>query len=89
MTGERTGREVAAWRGVNISPGERAGRIILGLGGAVGGVLLLAVAASGFAMVLEMLLVISGLDLIITGVTGHCPLYQRLGHIPRALRNNS
>jgi hypothetical protein len=87
MTVERTGREVAAWRRVKISPGQRAGRIILGLGAAVGGVLLLTVAASGFAMVLEMLLVIAGLDLIVTGVTGHCPLYQRLGLTPRALRS--
>jgi hypothetical protein len=38
-------------------------------------------------MVLEMLLVIAGLDLIVTGVTGHCPLYQRLGLTPRALRS--
>jgi hypothetical protein len=87
MTAERTGSEVAAWHRVNISRAERGGRIILGLGAAVGGVLLLVVAASGFAMVLEILLVIAGLDLIVTGVTGHCPLYQRLGHTPRALKS--
>jgi hypothetical protein len=87
MTIDRTGSEVANWRRVNISRAERAGRIILGLGAAVGGVLLLAVAASGFAMVVEILLVMAGLDLIVTGVTGHCPLYQRLGHTPRALRS--
>lgn len=85
MSIERTGPEVAAWRRVNISPAERAGRIILGLGAATGGVLLLTVAASAFAMVMEMLLVIAGLDLFVTGAIGHCPLYQRLGHMPRSL----
>jgi len=23
---------------------------------------------------------------VVTGATGHCPLYQKLGHLPRSLR---
>ncbi|MES2094842.1 MAG: DUF2892 domain-containing protein [Actinomycetota bacterium] len=88
MTIDRTGPDVASWRRVNISPVERAGRIILGVGAIAGGVLLLIVATSGFAMVIEMLLVIAGVDLLVTGAIGHCPLYQRLGHRPRALRSS-
>ncbi len=71
---------------VNISPAERVARILLGLIGAVGGVLLLVGAGSAVAVVLELLLVLAGLDLIITGATGHCPLYKKLGHMPASLR---
>lgn len=75
---------------VNISLIERSGRIAFGLVGAVAGVLLLTSAAEGVtAVVLELLLVAAGLDLIITGATGHCPLYSRLGHVPSSLRDRS
>jgi hypothetical protein len=37
------------------------------------------------AIVLELLLVAAGLDMLITGATGHCPLYQKLGHLPKSL----
>jgi len=36
--------------------------------------------------VLEILLVLAGLDMIVTGVLGHCPLYKKLGHTPASLR---
>ena len=75
---------------VNISLIERSGRIAFGLVGAVAGVLLLTSAAEGVtAVVLELLLVAAGLDLIVTGATGHCPLYSRLGHVPSSLRDRS
>ena len=74
---------------VNITPIERAGRIILGLLCMVAGVLLLTGAASLVAIVLEILLVLAGLDLFVTGALGHCPLYQRLGYVPRSLRRMS
>jgi hypothetical protein len=74
------------WRTVNISHGERAGRILLGLVGMAAGVVLLTSAASALVIVLEVLLVGAGVDLLITGATGHCPLYQRLGHVPKSLR---
>ena len=41
------------------------------------------------AAVLEVLLIAAGLDLVITGMLGHCPLYQRLGHVPESLRRPS
>jgi len=71
---------------VNISPTERLGRVLLGLVGALGGLWLLAGASSAGIAVLEVLLVLAGLDLVVTGALGHCPLYQKLGHMPKSLR---
>lgn len=71
---------------VNITPAERIGRIVLGLLGAVVGVVLLASGGGGLAHVLEGLLVLAGLDLVVTGSLGHCPLYAKLGHVPSSLR---
>ena len=76
------------WK-VNITPAERAGRILLGLVGAVGGILLLAGSPTPLTGTLEVLLVLAGLDLVVTGATGHCPLYQKLGDFPRSLRRSS
>jgi hypothetical protein len=74
---------------VNISPAERAARIVVGLVGVVGGATLLTGAGSTLAIVLEFLLILAGLDLIVTGAIGHCPLYQKLGHVPKSLRSAS
>ncbi len=74
---------------VNITPGERGARIVLGLLGALGGAFLLASAGSTFAVVLELLLILAGLDLIVTGATGHCPLYKKLGHVPASLNGHT
>jgi len=76
-------------RKVNITAAERVGRILLGLIGTVGGILLLAGSPTALSGTLEVLLVLAGLDLVVTGVTGHCPLYQKLGHMPRSLRRAS
>jgi hypothetical protein len=73
-------------RTVNISRGERLGRVLLGVAGMIAGIVLLASAGSAVSAVLELLLVAAGLDMLITGATGHCPLYQRLGHVPKSLR---
>ena len=70
---------------VNITPVERIGRIAIGLATAVIGLVLLASAGSPLAVVLEVLLIAAGLDLVVTGALGHCPLYQRLGHISPSL----
>jgi len=75
------------WK-VNITAAERVGRILVGLVGAVGGILLLAGSSTALAAVLEVLLVLAGLDLVVTGATGHCPLYQRLRYLPRSLRSS-
>ena len=71
---------------VNITPPERAGRVILGAAAAIAGVVLLASAGSVLAVVLEILLVAAGLDLVVTGALGHCPLYHKLGYTPPSLR---
>ena len=73
-------------RAVNITPAERAGRIVLGLAAVVAGIVLLAGAGSALAVVLEALLVAAGLDLAVTGALGHCPLYAKLGYLPKSLR---
>lgn len=74
------------WPSINITPAERAGRAVLGFAIVVTAVVLLTSAAATLAMVLEVLLLGSGLDLVATGALGHCPLYQRLGHMPKSLR---
>ena len=71
---------------VNITPLERVGRVVVGAIGAIGGGLLLASGGGALAVVLESLLVIAGLDLVVTGALGHCPLYRKLGYVPPSLR---
>lgn len=71
---------------VNITATERGARVVLGLLGAVGGAFLLGHAGSTVAVVLELLLIVAGLDLVVTGAIGHCPLYKKLGHVPASLR---
>ncbi|GAB3029887.1 hypothetical protein GCM10011376_13800 [Nocardioides flavus (ex Wang et al. 2016)] len=73
----------------NITPAERAARILIGGLGAVAGIVLLAGATSTLAVVLELLLVVAGLDLVVTGALGHCPLYAKLGHVPASLKGSA
>jgi hypothetical protein len=74
------------WRTVNITPVERWGRVLMGLAAAITGIVLLVGAGSVVAVVLEVLLVAAGVDLVVTGALGHCPLYAKLGHIPTSLK---
>ncbi|MBJ7354325.1 MAG: DUF2892 domain-containing protein [Thermoleophilaceae bacterium] len=75
---------------VNISTVERAGRIALGALGIVAGLLLLFSGGGGTVpLVLELLLVAAGLDLLVTGLTGHCPLYAKLGHVSSSVQRRS
>ena len=74
---------------INITPPERAARIVIGLGAALVGVLLLTSAGGSLTIALEALLVLAGLDLVVTGALGHCPLYHRLGHVPSSLRSSA
>ncbi|MBI4932931.1 MAG: DUF2892 domain-containing protein [Actinobacteria bacterium] len=74
---------------VNITPSERGGRIVLGAATFIAALILLTSAGSGIAVFLEVLLALAGLDLVVTGALGHCPLYQKLGYTPRSLRNQS
>lgn len=71
---------------INITPVERAARVAVGVVGIIAGTLLLAQAGGTVAVLLEVLLVLAGLDLVMTGAVGHCPLYKRLGYVPRSLR---
>ena len=71
---------------VNITLPERFVRVGVGLGGAIIGVWLLTSASGVGLVILEVLLVVAGLDLVVTGALGHCPLYRRLGYVPRSLR---
>ena len=89
MTDRRTPlptRRMASWRTVNITPAERIGRVVVGLAAIVVGFFLLLTAGSVLAVVLEVLLVLAGLDLVVTSALGHCPLYQKLGYTPASLR---
>lgn len=74
---------------INITPPERIGRVLVGLVGAVGGAFLLGSAAGAVATILVVLLILAGLDLVVTGALGHCPLYRKLGYTPRSLRGAS
>jgi len=71
---------------VNITPMERLGRVLVGLVGVIGGLILLGSASGAGLAVLEVLLVLAGLDMIVTGALGHCPLYAKLGHTPKSLK---
>lgn len=83
---EGPSKEVAMRRPpINITPSERLVRVAVGRAGAIAGVwLLTSVGGVGLA-ILEVLLVLAGLDLVVTGVLGR-PLYRRLGYVPRSLR---
>ena len=87
MTVRAAPRPTPGWPTVNITPIERVGRIVLGVAAVVSGVAWLFSAASGLAVVLEVLLIAAGLDLVITSALGHCPLYARLGYTPGSLRS--
>lgn len=71
---------------VNITSTERLARVAVGLAGAGAAVWLLTSASGPGLVTLGVLLVLAGLDLVVTGALGHCPLYRRLGYVPRSLR---
>jgi hypothetical protein len=74
---------------VNITPAERIARVLVGSFAGIVGVVLLTGAASGIAVLLEGLLILAGLDLVVTGALGHCPLYAKLGHLPASLKGRT
>lgn len=71
---------------VNITPLERMGRVFIGLIGVFSGIVLLLSTSGLLATVLESLLILAGLDMIVTGATGFCPLYKKLGRPPVSAR---
>ena len=74
---------------VNITPAERIARVVVGALAAIIGVVLLTGATSGITALLEGLLVLAGLDFVVTGALGHCPLYAKLGHVPGSLKGRT
>ena len=74
---------------INITPAERVARIVVGAIGALAGIVLVLGATSALAVTLELLLVLAGLDLVVTGALGHCPLYAKLGHVPASLKGRT
>jgi hypothetical protein len=72
---------------LNITPAERIGRVLLGAAAVVTAIVLMAGAGSTIGIVLTVLLAAAGLDLVVTGALGLCPLYQKLGYVPRSLRS--
>jgi hypothetical protein len=71
-------------RTINIGTPERIARVVLGGLAAVVGVAILAGGPGAWGIIGALLLVAAGLDFVVTGATGYCPLYARLGHVPRS-----
>jgi predicted phage tail protein len=86
---DRPGAKRHSRPGINISPPERVGRVAVGAAAVIAGAILLASTSSALAAVLEVLLAAAGLDMVITGAVGHCPLYARFGHIPKSIGSSS
>ncbi len=74
---------------VNITPIERLGRVAIGMAAAIAGLVLLGSTGGALSVVLVVLLVLAGVDMIVTGALGHCPLYAKLGHMPASLRRSA
>ena len=75
--------------GINIMPTERAAGIVLGSLATLVGLVLLTGATSDLPATVEVLLVLVGLDLVITGALGHCPLYAKLAHMSAWLQGRA
>lgn len=69
---------------VNVSTPERVGRVILGVALAAVGVIILVGSPAALGAIGAALLIAVGIDFIVTGSTGYCPLYARLGHVLRS-----
>lgn len=69
----------------NIGNAERVGRVIVGAGLVILGIVVFAGSPAFWGFVGAVLAAAIGLDLAVTGARGYCPLYARLGHVPRSL----
>lgn len=68
---------------INIATPERVARVVIGGLAVVFGVVILAGGPGVWALIGALLLAAVGLDFVVTGSTGYCPLYARLGHVHR------
>ena len=73
---------------INITFAERIGRVFVGMAGAAAGAALLVSATSVLAIVFEVLITASGIELIVTGVLRHFPLHSKIAHVPASLRRS-
>lgn len=71
---------------VNISSPERVARVVLGTASVLVGLAILGAGPAVVGALGALLLVALGVDFVYTGATGYCPLYAKLGHVPRSLR---
>lgn len=71
---------------VNISPVERADRITVGAAVVISAAIWITSATSTLHVLLLALLMLAGLDLLVTGGLGDCPPYATLGHTPVSRR---
>ncbi len=69
----------------NISNPERVGRVVIGAAVVVLGIVVLAGGPTFWGIVGGLLAVAAGIDFVLTGARGYCPLYARLGHVPKSL----
>ena len=74
---------------VNIAPAERVARVVAGGLGALAGAVLLTSPSGALAVILALLLVVAGLDLVVTGTLGHFPHYARLNHVPASVKEKT
>ena len=70
-----------------MSPPERVGRgyagiLMAGLGGGF-----LGDAGSVIVVGAELMLILAGLYLALTGMLGRCPIYRKLDHVPSSLKD--
>lgn len=64
---------------VNIGPRQRVVRVLLGAVAAVVSVVLLVNATTRVAVVLEGVVLVTAIDVLLSGLSAHCPLLAVLG----------
>ena len=75
-------------RTVNITPVERVMRFGIGIGLVLTALWVISIGISVLSVVGALLLAGAGLDLGVTGAIGYCPLYAKLGYVPRSPRKS-
>ena len=76
--GSKTMTAILKHHPVNLRPVERVGRVLVGVAAAVGALVWVALIPSLMVAVGAVLLAIAGIDLVVTGTRGYCPLYAWL-----------
>ena len=74
---------------VNITPAERVGRAVVCLVALVVVDVVIPGVAGAVALALLMLLGLAGLDLVVAGASGHCPLHKKPGRVSLAVKGRT